>query len=48
MTSNRTAPAIMLGKRMRPLIKDEPGMGGAMEAQQQQQQQVEAADLETV
>jgi hypothetical protein len=31
------APAAMPGKRMRPLIKEEPGVGGAQEAQQQQQ-----------
>ena len=27
----------MPGKRMRPLIKEEPGMDGVQEAQQQQQ-----------
>ena len=36
MTSDRTATATMPGKRMRPLIKEEPGVGGAQEAQQQQ------------
>jgi hypothetical protein len=36
----------MLGKRMRPLMKEEPGVGGAMEAQEQHQQQ--AAEVEAV
>ena len=34
----------MPGKRMRPLIKEEPGMDGVQEAQQQQQQQQAAAE----
>jgi len=35
-TSACRAPAAMPGKRMRPLIKEEPSMDGLQEAQQQQ------------